>query len=360
MYYEYFMPNQREVAVALGVNQSTVSLALRGSPRVEKKLREKICETAKEMGYQSNAAVDAVMCRIRAGKRMNDKGVIALLVDAPSEEKWHEVDTYRIFHQGACQRGLELGYRIESFFLQNPNTNREKIDRILTARGITGIILAPPYHGNRSLKLHWERYAAIGIGFGWEEQELNRVVYDSLYNFTTAFNELRKSGYKRIGVVIHKSLGTGVRRGVKWYTAYLDCQNNIPKKEQIPVFLIDSPADRELTTANMEKSIQNDFYNWFSKWSPDTLLTITGEEMKWLSEMNLDVPRDLGLACLALSHDSRYAGIYEKSDIVGATATELVSAQIAHNELGLPTHRKTTMIEGIWVNGITIRNQNAG
>lgn len=352
------MPNQRDIAAALGINQSTVSLALRGSKRVAPEVRDEIHKIAEQMGYAPNPAVNAVMSRIRAGKKMSDKGVLALLIEARSQEEWYEVETYRIFHQGVIQRGRELGYRVESFFLQAPGLDASRVDRILTARGINGIILAPPYHGNRSLKLSWNRYAAIGVGFGWEEQELNRVVHDSLYNYTIAFNGLRKSGYRRIGTVIHRDLVEGSRRGVKWYTAYLDCQNSLPKNEQIPLLPYSSELDQNRPTADSGKTVCHDFTKWIQKQQPDALLTTTGQgESEWLHEMGLDIPRDIGLACLALPQNSKLAGIREKSDVVGATAVELVAAQIAHNELGLPAHQKTMMIEGQWVDGCSIRNR---
>lgn len=105
----------------------------------------------------------------------------------------------------------------------------------------------------------------------------------------------------------------------------------------------------------------DDFRQWFLKWRPDSILMVSQEEVKLLKAMNLKVPDDVGVACLSLQgNDSYYAGIYDKSEVIGATAVELISSQLAHNELGLPAHRKTTMIEGIWKSGPTIQDKNAG
>ncbi len=351
------MPNQREIAEALGVNQSTVSLALRGSKRVAPAMRKKICKAAKQMGYTPNPAINAVMSRIRAGKKIKDQGVIAVLIEARSLEEWHEIETYRTFHEGLMQRAFELGYRMENFFLQAPNMDPSKIDGILTARGITGIIFAPPYHSNRKLNLTWERYSAIGVGFGWEDQELNRVVYNSLHSFKTAFMELRKMGYQRIGVAIHKNFVTGSRHGIKWYTAYLDCQNELPVQNRIPVFAADTPNPGEPLPDALEKKLIRDFHQWVSKCKPDALLTIIGTEISWLKEMGLEVPRDIGVACLAVPKDSLFAGIEEKSEVIGASAIEWVAGKIAQNDLGLPVHKKTMMIEGVWVRGQTVQTK---
>ncbi len=352
------MPNQREIAKALSITQASVSMALRGDPTISALLRRKVRDTAARMGYFPNAYVNVLMSHIRSGKKLSDKGVIGLLVEARSQKDWYEVESYRVFHQGAIQRGVELGFHVESFFLREPGMSASRVDKILHARGIAGIILAPPYHGNRSLDLHWDRYAAVGVGFGWEKQELNRVVYDNLQNFITAFNELSRMGYKRIGTVLGETFTYGNRYGTKWYTGYLECQNNLPAKNRIPIFAGDNqPGENRIPVfAGAGAKIPlAQFRKWFLKWRPDVLLTLVGKEKGWLESMNLKVPRDVGLACLSQPSEKDYARIDEKGDIVGATALELVAAQIARNEYGPPAHPKVTMIEGRWVDGMTLR-----
>lgn len=347
------MPNQKNIAEALGITQATVSRALRGDRRISAGIRKKVNETAKRIGYHPNAYLTVLMSNIRNGRTLSDKGVIGLLIEARSQEEWHRVESYRTFHRGVLQRAGELGFHIESFFLNKPGMGAAKIDRILYARGITGIILAPPYHGNRTLKIHWDRYAAVGVGSGWEQQELNRVAYDSLYNFTLAFNELRGLGYRRIGTVLGNTFIDGNRHGVKWYTAYLDCQNSLPENERIPALV-----EKKGFSVEDDRILENEFREWFLKWKPDAVLTMVGRERKWLDAMNLEIPKDVGLACLAQSADPHCAQIDEKGEIIGSTALELVAAQIARNEFGPPAHPKATMIEGRWVPGTTVKNMS--
>lgn len=352
------MPNQRQIAAVLGISQATVSLALRSSPSVSSATRKSVLTTAKRMGYQPNMYVNDLTSHVRSGKKLKDRSVFGLLIEAGSQKEWYIVESYRIFHQGLLARSEELGFHIESFFFNGPKMNDSKIDRILHARGINGIILAPPYHGNRSLNLHWERYAAIGVGFGWDEQDLNRVVYNQLHNFITAFNKLRQLGYERIGTVLGDTFIYGNRHGIKWLTGYLECQNNIPPQSRIPVLSCHNPASFQGFSEKVDRILEENFREWFRKWSPDVILTTAGREKKWLDSMRLRVPQDVGLACLALHEGSSYAGINEKGDIVGATTLELVAAQVARQEFGLPVHSKTMMIDGVWVNGTTIRKRS--
>ena len=330
------MANQKEVAKALGITQAAVSLALRGSRRISADMRKKVCDTAEQLGYHPNSYLTVLMSNIRNGKTLNEKGAIGLLIEARSQKDWYEVETYRVFHQGVLQRSRELGFHAESFFMKAPGMQASRIEQILQARGITGIILAPPYHGNLSLGLHWERYAAIGVGFGWEKQELNLVGYDHIQNYMTAFNELRRQGYKRIGTALADAFVSGSRRGIKWYTGYLECQNSIEKNNRIPVFAHIYPPPGGNFHARLEEPLVSAFRKWVLKWKPDAIISLVGIEKEWLNLMGLNVPQDIGIACLARPPGSDYAGIEDKGSMIGAIAVEMVTAQIARNEFGPP------------------------
>ena len=48
------LPTMADVAKAAGVSKNTVSLTLRGSPRVAQATRQRIVRTAETMGYRLN------------------------------------------------------------------------------------------------------------------------------------------------------------------------------------------------------------------------------------------------------------------------------------------------------------------
>ena len=346
------IPNQREIASILGISQTAVSMALRGDRRISAEIRQKVQEAARRLGYHSNAYVNVLMSRIRSGRKFSDKGIIAMLVDSPSQEAWHRIGSYRLFHQGILRRGEELGFRVETFFLP-AETDATKMDRTLYSRGIQGLIFAPPYRGNRMLNLHWNRYAAVGVGFGWEDQDLDRVAFHSESNYIIAFNALVALGYRRIGTPTHNIFVSHPYQGIKWFTGYLECQSRIPRMDRIP--LCRCPFDPYPDgVAVLQK--------WYEKWCPDALVTINGHEHEWLTAMGLRIPKDVGLACLGSPWNPEladFARIDEKAEEVGATALELVASKIARNEYGLPKHPKITMIEGVWTHGGTVRKSGS-
>ncbi len=74
--------------------------------------------------------------------------------------------------------------------------------------------------------------------------------------------------------------------------------------------------------------------------------------------MRLQIPGDIGLACLVRQPGASVAGVDEKNEVIGASAVEWVASQIVRNEYGVPVHPKLIMIEGAWANGTTLLNKS--
>ncbi|PTX99356.1 LacI family transcriptional regulator [Verrucomicrobia bacterium LW23] len=374
------MPNQREIARILGVHQTTVSLALRGDRSVSAEMTAKVRETAERLGYRPSAYVNALMARIRAGKKPPEMGGIAVVVRERTPAEWHGMESYRICRAGIEERAAELGYRAEVFFVDEgepasgtaaspgpagvagavgarPAPGRRAadsatgapytrvrardLDRVLQARGIQGVVLAPPYRGNTSLPLRWERYACVGIGHGWEPQQLDRVANDHAQNVLLAFDELARLGRRRIGMVLDPDNAT--RRGLKWLAGFLEAQYRLPRSRRIP-FL---PA----TSSRGQAARLAAFSAWRNTHRPDAILSLTGREQVILDNAGLRTPDDILHACLVRQRNSPLPGVDERNEIIGAAAVELVASQIARNELGIPRHPRLTLIDGRWVEG---------
>lgn len=139
------MANQREIARLLGLARSTVSMALRGDPRIASSTRQLVEREAQKAGYRPSPMISALMSHIQSGRKVVEQGCIAILVDAASEQEWFDREhPYRCQYQGYREQAELRGYRTEYFFLRAPNVTPERIDRQLHARGIIGLILVAP------------------------------------------------------------------------------------------------------------------------------------------------------------------------------------------------------------------------
>ena len=341
------MPNQRDIAHTIGVSQVAVSLALRGDRSISADLRKRVRVVAKQMGYRPNPYVSTLMSHIRAGRKATDQGVLALLVDVFREDDWLRHESYQVYYKGVARRSAELGFKLERFFLMETGMTAEKIDRILYARGIRGLILAPPYLGNRKLAMQWNRYACVGTGYAWTQQQFDRVAHDHAHNVVLAFQKLAELGYARVGMCIPSFFARG--RGARWLDGFLVCQQALPKHRRIPLFV-----------GSVEEKSLPQFRKWHARWQPDALLTLYGHEKEWLQSMELRIPRDIGLACVIRPPGSTLAGINDRYDHIGAATVELAAAKIAFNQYGVPAHPKLILIEGFWVAGKSLRRKGPG
>lgn len=332
------------IARELGLTQAAVSLALRNSPRIPAETRSRVRETAARLGYQPNAYVSSLMTHIRSGRPVADKGCIAILMDSKSFDDVPKpaLDTYRRQYQGMVRRAELLGFQTECFYLRAPNMSPRKIDRILAARGIAGLVLAAPCRMSEPLKIEWSRYACATVAYTWQGIEIDRVCTHHRNQVDVAFQELLRRGYKRIGVCLppmplHDN-------DAAWMDRYLHWQYLLKEHQPVPLF-IGRPGDVPASQ----------FGDWLDKWKIDVVLGLIGHEMEWLNELGLRAPEDIGLACLNRPRQSSFAGVEENHEIIGETTVTLVANQVLHNEHGLPAHPKLILIKGLWREGGTLR-----
>ncbi|MCC5842984.1 MAG: LacI family DNA-binding transcriptional regulator [Verrucomicrobia bacterium] len=120
-----------ELARLAGVTRTTVSLALRGNPRISKATRERIQTLAHEAGYQPDAEVSRVMSSLRRGGR------------APQTLVW-------VTDHSPCPKLCEalyaasgrLGYRLDAIRVDSPPILPARLAGILNTRGTNGVLLS--------------------------------------------------------------------------------------------------------------------------------------------------------------------------------------------------------------------------
>lgn len=340
------MPNQRAIAAALGLNQASVSLALRGHPSIPEATRKLVVETAARLGYRPNAYVSSLMTHIRSGRPLRDQGCIALLFNHEALDRSYDDASQTFARQlaGTIRRADELGFHTENFLLKAPGMNPRRIDRILHARGIRGLVLmAPGKDADINAAIDWPHYATATIAYSWKTPT-HRVATDHRHHVDVAYQKLVECGCRRIGFCLAPEAEDGVNGA--WTDRHLLWQKRLAYKTPIPLF-VGKPGLTPLAH----------FKRWFNKTEPDALITLIGHEHEWLEAMRLCSPDDLPLVCLNRTPGSRFSGMEENHEVIGAATVELVINQILHNEYGLPAHPRLILIKGAWFEGETIGRQ---
>ena len=335
----------QDVADAAGVHRSTVALALKNSRRISATQRKKIQSLAREMGYRVNPLVAALMKSRRSGHKM--KAVtIAYVTCYPTRWGWRPPHVDRPdYFPGAAARATELGYKLEAFWLGEPSMTATRFCDILTNRAINGVLVGRLPANMHAIELVWDRFSCVALGRTLRSPTLHRVTEDHYASAALAMDQLIAAGYRRIGFVFSEP-DDSPAVGDRWLGGYLRKQLSLAKTDTVPPLMFVS-----------EETANASFAQWFNLWKPDALLVTQADPvLRWLNDLGLRVPRDVGLATLVNDHlDRGWMGIHSDPNLMGALATETVVGLMHRGETGVPAVPHEVLLRGEWVSGRTIR-----
>ncbi len=343
----------REIALKAGVTRMAVSLALRGKPGVSAATRRKITRLAKQLGYQPDPEVSKLLARIRSRPTTETRACLGLLTSGLRRGDWRKFATERKYVEGATLRAQQYGYRLEEFWLNEPNLSPDRLGNILWSRGIEGVVIAPLQGSlsgevSRTLDFDFSRFAAVEISETFEAPDLDRAIHDQYTAMQKCLLELGALGYTRTGLIIEESLD--LRVNGKWTAAFLEHRHR-------------HGADGLLPPLTMARARQESFDRWFDRHSPEVIVSVDRFALPFLRARRCRIPRDVGYASLDLDGEETegesLSGIDQNSTQVGATAVDMLVAAIQRGHRGIPTRPVRTEIKGTWREGASTRRQTA-
>lgn len=337
------MPNisLKMIAERTGVSRMTVSCALRNSPRVKKETVARIHAVAKALGYAPDPKIAATMVGVRNAKRKTLEP-IAWLNANQNARAYHTYTWLSPYREGAEERCMELGYKLDEFWLREPGMTDRRMSSILASRGIHGVVVCPAVLPEIThLRLDWRQFAGISFETAVLLPRLHRVAPDYYYNILLALKMLRRLGYRRIGLFLHRQ---EERRSHHTYLAgFRYFQSGIPAGEHVAPLIYD-PFD--------ETALRS----WLAKVKPDVVIGHHSKLVTWLEEAGHQVPDDMGVAHLSLDGDCEdWGGIWQHKRRIGAQVAEQLVSMIQNNRLGLPDIAYKTLVPGEWRHGKTLR-----
>lgn len=334
----------REIADRAGVTRMAVSLALRGKAGVSSATRRKILRLAKQLGYRPDPEVSKLLARIRSRTSIETGACLALLTSGATRGEWKRFPTESQYVQGASERAVAYGYRLEEFWLSEEGMTPERLASIIWNRGIEGVIVAPlqgrlSIAQRRLLDFDFSRFAAVEISETFEEPDLDRAIHDQYTSMQRCLHELRRLRYCRIGFVVEESLD--LRVNGKWTAAFLEYRSRHDEHLVAPLIL---PGFK-----------QSSFDRWFERMRPDVVVSVDRFGLRLLRGRGCRIPRDVGYASLDLdgetSEASPLSGIDQNSKQVGASAVDMIVAAIQRGQRGIPSHPVRMEVEGTWREG---------
>lgn len=333
-------PSLSDIAARAGVSRMTVSLALRNSPRILPETTRRIQKLARQLGYAPDPRMSAMMAQVRDVKKKEFQPLAWINANA-NQNAFSAYQWLSPYMEGARERCLELGYKIDEFWLREEGMTEKRLSSIISHRGIRGVIVTPTLPSITHLRLDWRQFASVSFENAILLPRLHRVVPDYYYNIMLTLKMLRRLGYRRVGLCVQQ---LEARRSHHSYQAALRVFHaSIPRAEWTNP-LVFRPFDL------------GEFKLWLEAQRPDVIIGHHSRMIEWLAECRLRVPEDVGVAHLSLEDDCvDWAGIWQHKRRIGAQAVEQVVSMIQNNRFGLPDLAYETLVPGEWRHGKTLR-----
>ncbi|HSI82413.1 MAG TPA: LacI family DNA-binding transcriptional regulator [Candidatus Methylacidiphilales bacterium] len=332
---------QREVAEALGLSQSTVSLALKNAPRLTPECRARVQKVAREMGYSANSAAVNLSHFKRVSLPKPIRAALAFfnLWDQPGKLIEHK--EFARYLTGAREYAEKFGYRLEEFHFTP--TKAPQIQRILQTRGIDGVLLSPSNYLTDLSSFDVGSFTLTQIGRSILTPATHVVTSDQIANGILGFHSIRERGYKRVGWV--------TRRDQKAYRKHVHeagvllAQLDIPQNEVVPILTMD------LTRPETQC---DSLSRWIKCEKPDAIFSDTSTIVNLVRTAGYRVPEDIGVAATSILDTDADSGIDQRSEDVGRAAALTLLSQIHENLRGVPPFARQLTVPGTWVEGTTL------
>jgi DNA-binding LacI/PurR family transcriptional regulator len=329
-------PAMTDVARAAGVHHTTVSRALRNDVRISEAVRERIRKVADDLGYRPNPLLSTLGALRRQRASTTYFTPLACI-------------SYRFRFspehlQGIVQTARQRGFNAEVFIIDD-DLSAERLNAILIARNIRGIILAPLREAHGRFQLEWERFCTVAIEYSFDAPAFDRVVTDSSGAMNIAIGQCRRRGMSALGVCLAQVVDERNEGLIR--AAYALARERFSDIKNLPPLILPEWNEEE-------------FLAWLRKHNPEVIISsntlLPGIRLA-LQKLKKGVPRDIGLINLNLLDPSdTMAGISQDSPAMGAVAARMLIDKIYHNEMGIPSSRITVLTESRWKDGKTLSN----
>ena len=317
----------RSIAAAAKVCPMTVSLALRNDRGVSMETRARIQDLARTMGYRPDPMLTHLMQHLRSHRSTKAGVNLAILstLDAPFVHR---------LTNGAMARAARLGYVLDQIALRQFANKPAALTRILVARGVAGVLLAPSAEPmDYSALLDWKKFAAVAMTYSVFQPRVHRVVTHHFDNAVKAFALLEQRGFKRLGLAMTQDME--FRANHSYSGAYF--RTGRTGSQLAPILLLDTMSRHGIQT-------------WFDKFRPQAIVVANAHQVRSDLLPALGPRRCAQTAFVGLDYEKEpgIAGMDQLFETIGSHAIDALVAQIHRNERGLPAHPTISMVEAQW------------
>ncbi|MBI4622648.1 MAG: LacI family DNA-binding transcriptional regulator [Verrucomicrobia bacterium] len=325
------------IAARAGVAKASVSYALRNHPKIPDATRQRVQQVARELGYRPNPRVSTLMAHIRRAHVREHAERIAFVWVHTSRAEAKRDSFLRLVYRGAGERAHQMGFKLEQFFTGDAGMTNQRLEQILRARGIVGVVFSPVITSETALHLAWDwrHFAAAVIGNVTWTPELHHAGHHHFLAMRLVLLELGKLGCRRPAALVETT--SNDRGKHAWEAAFL---------AHHPV-----PAAARSLVRVLARDDTSDVGAWVRRARPDALIVSTTDLLDL--RMVRATARAMRLPIVTLYWTEQtprgIGGIDQCYDRVAGHAVDLVVAQLNSNETGAPDLPRIMLFPGRWI-----------
>lgn len=336
-----------DVARHAGVSKNTVSLALRNDPQIPESTRQRVCASAAALDYKSNPVISELMAELRRGEQAAYKHNFALINANQDRDAFLKHPTVPDYVSGCRRRATQLGYGLDEFWLHDPELRVGRLESILRARGIRGVLVIGMMKENRlppGFETLWSGFAAVVTGVRTQDPTISFACVDHHALVIEAMERIRANGLQRPALVIEGVIDRLVSG--RFTAAFEHAVKSLPSDDRLAPFLeVDASRERpEL------------FREWLSRQRPGAILTLHTVVEKWVTAAGLQIPQDIGLVQLECRRGCEdWAGMKQHNDLTGEAAVDLLVSLTTAGKEPLSQSPRGILITPTWKDGRTVK-----
>jgi len=350
---------QKDLARVLGLSHGSVSKALKNDPEIAEPTRKRVQATARKMGYQPNPMAAGLAEFKRNSKTVPVNAALAWINFWPDPRKLRSYREFDCYWRGARACAEKCGYQLTEFNCTGSMTPK-RLETVLMARGIHGILLPPHQAPIDWGDFQWENFSAVRFGRSLPSPRAYVVTTDQVTNGLIAFDAIQERGYQRIGLVTLRRRGSECVDAVsrqneikdrRWLVeaGFLMAQSELEEQLRLPILFMDvrNPGGN-----------QRELESWLSRHKPDAVMSDHANLPEMLRKAGYRVPEDIGLAANSILDGNADAGIDQNPEEIGRVAVLVLNSLLRDNFQGEPEIFRQILVEGKWVDGSSLPRRN--